>query len=246
MERIVYRPAGCLSDFAIDRLIVGELDDIARSATLDHAAACASCARRISELRGEHEHFATRPLPLFLGRRRRTVLGASAVLVAAALAVVVAMPPDEPNDPVAPEPISDVVRTKGGDHLGLYLERDGQFEPLLSGERIAPGARVQLTYTAAGPGYLAIFGVDGVGKVQRHYPGEAHVHTGAFVHAGHDEALPLSLAFDATPGHEVLLAVFCPQLIDTAVIERQIADGSAPSAGPTCTIDRIELLKSDP
>jgi hypothetical protein len=168
-------------------------------------------------------------------------LGASAgFAAAAALALVVATRPEEP------EPTPDIVRSKGDTRLGLRLERDGRLEALLPGEAIAPGARVQPTYTAAEGGWLAVFGVDGAGRVQRHYPDDAQADTGVFTPPGRDEPLPFSLTFDATPGRELVIAVHCPHAIDIAAVERQLADGAAPTPGPACAVDRIELPKVGP
>lgn len=247
MERAFNRPAGCLSDLTIDRLIVAELDGPARAATLVHADTCTWCSARIAELRAEQRRFADRMLPLFLRRPRRAWLGASAgFAAAAALALVIVTSPEEPEP--APGPTPDLVRSKGSAHLGLglRLERDGRLETLLPGESIAPGARVQPTYTAAEGGWLAIFGVDGAGQVQRHYPDDAQAGTGAFMPPGRDEPLPFSLTFDATPGPELVIAVHCPHAIDIAAVERQLADGAAPTPGSACAVDRIELPKAGP
>jgi hypothetical protein len=251
MERAYNRPAGCLSDLTIDRLIVDELDGPTRAATLVHADTCTWCSARIAELRAEHQRFADQPLPIFLGRSRRVWLGASAGLAAAAaLALVVMTSPaePEPEPELAPASTTDVVRSKGSGQpgLGLRLERDGRLETLLPGESIVPGARVQPTYTAAEGGWLAVFGVDGAGRVQRHYPDDAQASTGAFHPPGRDEPLPFSLTFDATPGPERVIAVHCPHAIDIAAVERRLADGAAPAPGSACTVDRIELPKAGP
>ncbi|WP_096329638.1 DUF4384 domain-containing protein [Nannocystis exedens] len=227
----------------IDRLIVGELDDGARAEVLGHAGACAWCTARIAELRGEQQAFATGPVPLALHRPKRRFLGVSAALAAAAALALVFLP-DRSGPGPEPEPAldtGDVVRTKGAAHVGLYVERDGGLSPLLSGEHIVPGARVQPTYTTSEPGHLAIFGIDGAGRVQRHYPADGPA--SAPVRPARDEPLPFSLAFDATPGREVLVAVFCPQAFDAAALEPRLAGGAAVEPGPRCTVDRIDLLK---
>ncbi|WP_434420153.1 DUF4384 domain-containing protein [Nannocystis pusilla] len=241
MQRAFQRPTGCLSDLVIDRLIVGELDDAARVEVLGHAAACTWCTARIAELRGEQQVFAAGPVPLALHRPKRRFLGVSAALAAAAALALVFLPDRSGPEP-EPAPVpGDVVRTKGAAHVGLYVERDGKLSPLLSGEHIVPGARVQPTYTATEPGHLAIFGIDGAGRVQRHYPAEAP--GSAPVRPARDEPLPFSLAFDATPGRERLVAVFCEQAFDAAALERRLADDAAFEPGPGCSVDRIDLHK---
>ena len=241
MERTYRRPTGCLSDLRIDRLIVDELDTPDRAATLAHADACAWCSLRISELRTAQSDFAAQPLPRSLRPRRPTWLGASAGLAAAAaLAIVFAIPPHKPR-PVLSD---DDVRSKGSPHLDLQVERDGLLEPLLPGDRIRPGARVQPSYTAAAPGWLAIFGVDGAGRVQRHYP--VGTDASAFVPAGRAEPLPFSLTFDSIPGLERIIAVHCPWPLDLAAVERQLATGATPSLDPGCAVDRLEFAKEDP
>ncbi|MFY0535929.1 hypothetical protein [Nannocystis pusilla] len=172
MQRAFQRPSGCLSDLVIDRLIVGELDDAARVEALGHAAACTWCTARIAELRGEQQAFAAGPVPLALHRPKRRFLGLSAALAAAAALALVFLPDRSGPEPEPAPVLDDLVRTKGAAHVGLYVERDGKLSPLLSGEHIVPGARVQPTYTATEPGHLAIFGIDGAGRVQRHYPAD--------------------------------------------------------------------------
>ena len=61
------RPEGCLSDFALDRMLAGEPENEAHRA---HLGACERCAKREAELRAERDAFQQNTPPLILPHKQ--------------------------------------------------------------------------------------------------------------------------------------------------------------------------------
>lgn len=198
------RPEGCLSDFAFDRRLAGELDPREEAEARAHVEECARCASRWEELSREREAFAAEPLPSGLRARAHARISkgrlfATAGALAAAAAIVLA---------VRALP-SDGARTKGDDvKLSFYVKHGSSVRLGASGDAVAPGDALRFVYTARTAQHLAVLSVDGARRVSVYYPNGS---TAARAPAGADVALPESTVLDDTLGDETLYGVFCPE-----------------------------------
>jgi hypothetical protein len=236
----------CLSNLAIDRLLVGEIEDGGRTSALEHMASCSRCGARYRQLEAERSEFsaasppfsppAAPPAPARRPRVRAVALGAAGALATAAMVLVLCRPVP-PSSPV------DHVRAKGGIRLGFYLKRGERVIEGRSGDSTHPGDAVRFTYTAFTPGYLMVVSRDGSGHVSAYYPdaGEA-----APVGAAEGELLPGSIILDDVLGREVVYGILCAAPVPVAraveAVERSADDPSLSIAG--CTTDRLILEKS--
>ena len=119
------RPAGCLSDRALDGLAAGEMATETRTAAEAHLAGCALCAARAREIEAARRAFAleapsfeaiTRAAGAQPKRRRRWVwpsLGAGFAVAAAVVLVVITGQP--------PAPLTDLGGTR--DKIARYSSR---------------------------------------------------------------------------------------------------------------------------
>jgi hypothetical protein len=148
--------------------------------------------------------------------------GAWALPVAAALviALVVAVPRSE-------------TRIKGlTPQLSVFMQAAAGAVELSPGSSAGQGARIQLSYTAAGAGYGAIFSIDGRGTITWHLPAG---------YAGGDTAspalekqgrsvLPRSYELDDAPRFERFFFVYGPAAFGLADVQRA---AQALAAGPS-------------
>jgi hypothetical protein len=230
------RPEGCLSDFAFDRRLAGELEAHEEEAARAHVDGCTRCTRRWEELSRELEAFANEPLPPRLraharGSRTRLVVAASAVLAAAAALVLFLRPP-----------AIDGTRMKGGDvKLGFYVKHGESVRLAGPGERVGPGDALRFVYSSRAPQHLAILSVDGARHASIYFPSGA---TTTLVAAGTDVALPESTILDATLGDETIYGVFCPEPFAPEALRRELE--AAPDRVPNpkgCVVETAHLTK---
>ena len=213
------RPEACLSDLALERLLVEELGPGAeRDAIARHLAACARCQARRDALAAAP---AQEPDPTFWQRQsarpppRRAALGAGLAGMAALAALVLVLRPRPAPRPDA----SDDARVKGG---GAALElvardRDGRTVPVFEGTSLRPGEAVRFIVTSPKPAHLAIVGLDAGGQVSLYWPPPAGA-SDEWPPGAHE--VPGSIVLDATPGEERFVAVVCDAPIDHAALER--------------------------
>ena len=226
------RDEGCLSDLALDRLLRDEPSPAAGAARA-HLAACEKCRARMAELEAERAAFRAAPPPLRRPAPRRRLgraLGAAAAGLAAAAAFALLLRPEEGT------------RAKGGPSIGVWVEHDGRLRRAQSGERVAPGDFVQLTYSGAAPLYGAILSLDGAGRVSRYFPDEEHA---AALAPGSAQRFPRSTQLDDVLGRETVYALLCREPVALKPLLDALAAGRAP-AQPGCYVERVELDKERP
>ncbi|MEM9493814.1 MAG: DUF4384 domain-containing protein [Myxococcota bacterium] len=189
------------------------------------------------------------------GWRRWLAPATGALAAAAAVAVIVsaaeAPPADsagggtadarhsaERDDDPAAQPTT---RRKGGVQVGFFVEHNGQVRRGGDGETVHPGDALQFTYSAQRDGYLAIISRDGAG-------------TGSIYHADGDRAAPVSVGYDVTLPHSVVLddvlgaeTLYLVSCAGPASIEPVRAAAQAgpavPEAPPSCIIDVLTIDK---
>lgn len=215
-----------VSDFTWDRLHAGQLSAPLVAAARLHAAGCARCAARDAAIVAELARFA---VPL-RARRARWWLAAPALAAAAALILVLRPPP--PGE-----------RSKGGFAVTAFAGRAGDAVPLGAGDAVYSGDRLQLTYSAAQPGHLAVLALDGAGQTNVYFPTDGTTTWPAA--PGHALPLPSSTELDGVLGAERLWIVFCadPQPLAPMLAELR-AHGLAAAPPTGCAVQRLTLAKA--
>lgn len=232
-------PLGCLSELQIQRLDAGDLDapDEARA----HAAGCSGCAARLAGAAAERAAFrASPPWRLPPANRRRWLarpgLVAAIGAAAAAALVIVWILPRDPRGAPGPERGTQL---KGGVRFELFAARGDHVLPLAQGDRVRPGDRIQVVYSAAVATHVAVLSRDGAGALGVYFPVDRATTWPAA--AGQEVGLPSSTELDASLGAETLYLVACAAAQPLAALRVAVDDAARPPSG--CTIDRIDLVK---
>jgi hypothetical protein len=236
-EVIARRPAECLSDLALDRLLAGE-----PGPRWDHVNSCVRCRARIDELK-QASRLSDLWIQSGIARTRRrlrnrrvaavTSLAVAAVLVLAAVKLrpLPVVPHEAPQDSRADS------RLKGSAlSLGVYVRRgSGAVVAAQSPAAVAPGEQIRFEVTSARPGYLGIVGLDAAGAVTPYVSSGQKLRR---LGAGR-QLLDGSILLDDTLGAERLIAVFCPSERDTRDVVAA-AQAALDEAGRDAT--RVESL----
>jgi anti-sigma factor RsiW len=222
MSRLL-RPDACLSTYRLDQLMVGELPELARQATLAHVAACAQCTQRWQALVADREDFVSALPPL--EHRRLALPLAAAVALAAALAVWL-VPGSEPT-----------TRLKGGPHLGFVVVHQGVARVSSTAQ---PGDTVVFTVSSASPTHVAIVSRDALGHAAVYYPAGQRAER---IEGGQPLELPTATQLDSTLGLERLIGVFCARPFDLEPLRQALAEHETMAAPPGCVFDSLTLDK---
>jgi hypothetical protein len=237
-----------ISDLRWDRWLAGAVSAEERARVDAHAAGCATCAARLSELTCSRDAFAHRPLPIELVRaRRRTigvlrVLGVATAAAAAAVVVVIGLRPTEPPGPretsELPEPVE---RSKGGPELVLVGGRPGALAELPPGAAIRAGEHLQAGYSSRRDGFGAVLSLDGAGTVMVYAPsrGDALV----ALPAGSDRSFPESTVLDQVVGTERIWILWCEAAHPLAGLVAQLRATGQLAAPADCTVRAVTLDK---
>lgn len=238
LESAESRPGGaaCLSDFAFDRLLAGELERTAAgNRQREHIAACPACAARFAVLTRQAEDFRRRApaCPTRAARRggRAPLLRALPFLATAAAAAFVVL--------LLRPPAPDTLRKKGGLQLEVFRKPPSSaVETLLPGGTAAPGDALRFRVSAPHKGYLALLSIDGAGAVTSYLPPARELLP---LPAGDHQLLEGGIELDEVLGQEQLLVLLCPAPLEVAQaiagVKRALAD-SAP--GPA----RLDLKRA--
>lgn len=272
------RPEACLSDFKLDELVAGELDAAASREARAHVAACPSCAGRSAAREAERDAFQAEapsfaelaelaaragakapeqgapskvvPLAAPRPRGRRLLVAAGSVAAAGAIAAAAAFALFFRVDP-AGDVAGDGTRIKGGARVGFFVKRGDAVARGASGERVAPGDALQLTYTTQAPAHLAVLSVDASGAASVYYPAGPRAER---IEPGREVPLPSSVVLDDTLGEERIFALFCADPIEIEPVRAALAARPAslpfPSAAlpspplpASCEVDAVTLHK---
>lgn len=217
------RPEGCLSDFALDRMLAGEPGNEAHHA---HRAACERCTKREAELRAERDAFQRDAPPLVLPRKRWIPYAGLAVAASILLFVFVRPPPSE-----------DTTRTKGtGVRLGFYVKHHDAVRAGGPNERVEPGDSLRFVVASSAPRWVAVLSLDGARK------GSVYV-APMLVEAGGDVPLPTSTVLDDVLGDETLYALQCPTAFDAEPIRAKLETSGKLEAPAGCSVDAVPIRK---
>lgn len=252
------RTAECLSDFQVDTLLSSSSDAFESERWQAHTNECQECAKRLQAMREHKERFAAE-LPLAaisaatlerLERRtsswwswQRLVPTVAGMVAAAAALVLVLRPVGDDEIPV---------RLKGAPSFSVYVKRG---EVVFEGDRggtYLPGDRLQFSYSAHEPQYVAVLDIESTGRVTVFVPSSGA--SPVRVSKGREKMLPGSIELDDSLGQEQLLAVFCPSAFDLEAVMKKLAstnaaeraprDSSELGLDPTCTISSFSINKA--
>lgn len=239
--------ADCLSNLALDRLLVEELKDHGRAAAMSHVSGCARCTARLREMKGERERFAAEVRPLALPpalavvRRPfsgRALFAGGAVALGATVAILMFV---RGGRDVIDEQAIDATQVKGRLRLGLYIKRGEAVLEGRSGDVVHPGDAIRFAYTSTSAGYLMILGRDGAGRVSVYFPEQDRA---APISPGEDEVLPGSIVLDDVPGREEIVALVCDEPVATAAAVEGLRTASrSPVRIAGCAVERLILDK---
>jgi hypothetical protein len=231
------RPDACLSDFALDACVTGDLAGDRAVAAREHLVGCTRCSSRFEELRKEQATFAAEPLPSALAPRRPAPwqarwLGAAGIL-AAALVILVVFPRRTDRDGE---------RTKGS-AMGFrfYVDHAGSVRPGGPDERVEPGDALRFVFSTNDARYLAVLSVDGARRASTYYPVEG---APVLQPSGLGFALPASTVLDDTLGRETIYGVACVGPFDVESLRRGLERAPARPPQPDgCDVDAIVVRK---
>jgi hypothetical protein len=214
-----------LTDVELERELAGDLP----AARMGEATAADRA--RLGELRAESEAF-LRSVDVDLEVKRiqqrverakpeprawwRWLVPAGALAAAATVLLVFLRRGDTPTHR------DDDFQVKGeGVALIIHLATSGQSQQLDTGDLVKPGDRIRFEVDAAKPGYVAIFGVDGTGKVTLYYPDGPD----AAKYDPEDRLVPGAIQLDVTPGDEHFTVVYSAKPFSTAILGGSIPSG---------------------
>jgi hypothetical protein len=205
-----------LTDLELERELAGDLPAARMAEATDADRA------RLGELRAESEAF-LRSVDVDMEVKRiqqrverakpekapawwRFLVPAGALAAAAAVFLIFFRKAGE-----TPKPGDDVILKGDGVALIIHLATSGQSQQLGDGDNVKPGDRIRFEVDAAKPGYVAIFGVDGTGKVTLYYPDGPN----AAKYNPEDRLMPGAIQLDATPGDERFMLFYSPRPFST-------------------------------
>ena len=200
------RPETCLSDLALDLLVMREPDRGGRAAA--HVKTCAACSARLAELESLSRPFmndiaARQPRR---SARRNWVWGGLGLTLASAAAVVLWLAPSRSS-----------VRLKGGLQLDVVAKHGQSVDTILPGSELAPGDAIRFRLTLPRAAYVGIVGLDAAGQVTAYAPTAGAMRR---LEAGAAQLVDGSITLDDTAGAERVVALACERSLDmTAVVD---------------------------
>jgi hypothetical protein len=255
------RTAECLSDLALDQLLLGEGPEAVAAAARAHLLGCAACTEAHAARQEDRDRFAQESDLAALARdalaraaaappppSRWRWLAGSAAVGAAALGLTIALL--VPGGLVSPSG----GRAKGGFAITMFVKHaeTPAHGSLHLGEPLHPGDQVRFRLSSDVRGYVAVLAADAAGKVSVYHPTGRQA---AALEAGADEPLPNAVALDSTLGREVIIALRCERPVDVETLvsaldrtmrgARPLSDPAAtlPPLGVPCVEARYEIAK---
>lgn len=219
--------------FDLERYVVGELHGKEAETVRNHCETCSDCGSYVAMLKDENEQFLRKhpfasftrahapvvKLPwyriLSIGTLRPVLVGVGAVLLVTLTVVPV----------VNKHQISrgELVRFKGAPPLSFMYQREGKTAKGSLALRYREGDRIQVTCPPTRFGFVSLLSIDSRGTVSFYHPA-THSNTcsvpadrnGSFVFPG-------SIELDATPGSELVIALFSVKQLATATVKEWIS-----------------------
>jgi hypothetical protein len=232
----------CLSDFALDDLVLNGLDS---QPAVVHVNECDACRRRRDERlvllddfeRGQAESFWREVrLRYARGRTRRWTLALPAAVAFAGAAMLLLLPRARKS-----ESVGDAYRgAKGAAYLQIHCRRAGSTFPLTAKDTVRAGDELRFVPRPAlsTAHYVQVASIDGTGRYAPFYPPH---HQGESVPLPpRDQALDGSIRLDSAPGPERLFFVFSASPLTVPAVE-QAARAQVGRLSPSHAIDGVEV-----
>lgn len=235
------RPNDCVSDLQMDQLLAGELTADAAESLRRHVTDCSDCALRFGRVNDGHDNFVADMPPLQMPIRapRRWFswqLGLASTVCVAAVVAFLALKSDLPHS------TGEVTTLKGGDRIGLYIERGDRVRIAGPHETVRSGDKLQFVYSAAKSRFLTILSLDGAGVANVYFP-DPSVARAAKLAAGSSQPLYTSIVLDDVLGDERIFAVFCTHPVDIEPMRLALQATRVLDAPPGCRVDHRSLRK---
>jgi hypothetical protein len=207
LEKWERRGEDCLSDFALDRLKTGDLEQPADRARMSlHLADCEPCRARLAEIAA-----VVAPAFDFSGvkpekPRRSWRLHAWWLTPLAAAAIVLLLPWRSPG-----------VRGKGGGwQLGVVAQYpNGRVSGVSPGAALSPGDQLRFEVGAPTEAFVSVISLDATGAVTPFVPATG---TAIAVRAGQRRLLDGAVRLDDSLGPERLMLLACPRPVPIASV----------------------------
>jgi hypothetical protein len=251
--RLKTRPAGCLSDLALDELVASGSPP--ESAMQQHLSSCETCRDRFDGMKkaqaaflGEAvARFADAPARGSIARRPANkpsptpwpVVGGVLALAAGFVLFLRVLPAGRSAGETAIESTS----LKGGSHVGFYVKRGKVVMLGAADESLQPGDALRFVYTTPTPSYLAILSLDGAGHASVYSPDPA---SAVRVEPAVERPLEGSVVLDATLGEETLYGVFCKTAYAIAPLRASLEATRTLHALDGCEVDTLTIHKQAP
>lgn len=240
----------CLSNYAVDRWLVGQLSEDELRAMQEHVDNCPRCSLRCDELSRQRTAFYTRVpswdalekrrsaapvLPSLARRSWALPLMAAAGLLVIGVGVGVGFGSSELWS-------SAVERSKGGPSIGFFVKRGERIRRGITGEDVIPGELLRFTYSTERPLYFALLHADSAGAAIQ-FPTQPNA---ARIDPGREIPLDFSIRLDSRLGTETIYGVFCEEAVALEPIRARLESTGSMSELPRCRVDPIELTKRSP
>lgn len=236
---------GCPSDFALDRLHAGELQDEQAASLRAHISGCALCPDRMATrqagfaavpqldervlLAGIRRRMDEAPpaslIDRVLGTLRRLSKPLSLAAGVALLAIVLVSRTSSTGDR---DSGLEQTREKGALALSVFRLQDGRAQQTISGDHFVTGDRIRFVVDLPTAGNVAVLGIEPKGGLYVAWPTQPR---DASRPAGKAQELPGAVALDASVGKETLYLVLCP---GKSVLPATACQAVLPGEPPTC------------
>ena len=222
----------CVSDYEIDRLLVGELDRAEADAVRTRIEGCAHCTRRFESLARSHRELRPPPQRFSVRPARSTVVASVGALAMAAAAVFLVLRTETGSD-------AGVIRLKGADRFGYtVVTPDGRVRGDQTSGVAAPGDELQWHFRTVRDAYVAVLSRDEDGHVSVYFPEEGFT---APLVGGAERILPTAVRLVGL-GQEDVVGVVCTEPMPLETLQATLESG-ATEPPPTCKLYRYTLTR---
>jgi len=223
----------CVSDYEMDRLLVGELDNAEADAVRTRIEGCAHCAGRFEALEQSHgdlrlpaHRFAALPA-------RSTVWAGVGALAMAAAAIFMVQRAETGSD-------TGVIRLKGSDRFGYTIVApDGRVRGDETSGVAAPGDELQWHFRTVRDAYVAVLARDEGGRVSIYFPEEGIT---APVVGGAERVLPIAIRLDSGLGEEDVVGVVCTEPTRLEILQAAV-ETNTDEPPPSCKLYEYTLTR---